>query len=100
MSRNTSTRPDVLASKADSAGSARRRWNKLSCKPFNAIRNLAQLLRDFWTQFGSLGLGAAAYKAGPKPASDWLARYHKEKCVTSAVLPLTTLRRAAGLTAC
>src|SRR6516165_8354646 len=82
MSRNTSTRPNLLASKADSAALTRQRWNKLSCKPFNAIRKSAHLLRGLWTQFGSLGLGAAAYNAGPKPASHWLARYHKDSGIT------------------
>jgi hypothetical protein len=44
--------------------------------PFDAIAAIdksAQLLRDLRMQFGNLGLAAAAYNAGPKRVSDWLA---------------------------
>jgi hypothetical protein len=43
--------------------------------PFDAsaaIDKSAQLLRGLRTQFGNLGLAAAAYNAGPKRVSDWL----------------------------
>jgi hypothetical protein len=43
--------------------------------PFDPIRALqasARLLRDLITQFGNLGLAAAAYNAGPKRIVDWL----------------------------
>jgi hypothetical protein len=45
--------------------------------PFDAseaIGKSAALLRNLRTQFGNLGLAAAAYNAGPKRVSDWLAR--------------------------
>jgi hypothetical protein len=45
--------------------------------PFDAseaIGKSAALLRDLRTQFGNLGLAAAAYNAGPKRVSDWLER--------------------------
>jgi hypothetical protein len=45
--------------------------------PFDAseaIGKSAALLRDLRAQFGNLGLAAAAYNAGPKRVSDWLAR--------------------------
>lgn len=44
--------------------------------PFDAIAAIdksAQLLRSLRMQFGNLGLAAAAYNAGPKRVSDWLA---------------------------
>jgi Transglycosylase SLT domain/SPOR domain len=44
--------------------------------PFDAIAAIdksAQLLRSLRRQFGNLGLAAAAYNAGPKRVSDWLA---------------------------
>jgi Transglycosylase SLT domain/SPOR domain len=43
--------------------------------PFDAsaaISKSAELLRDLRTQFGNLGLAAAAYNAGPKRVADWL----------------------------
>jgi hypothetical protein len=39
-----------------------------------AIGKSAALLRNLRAQFGNLGLAAAAYNAGPKRVSDWLAR--------------------------
>jgi len=47
--------------------------------PFDAIAAIdksAQLLRALRIQFGNLGLAAAAYNAGPKRVSDWLAGRH------------------------
>ncbi|ACA17416.1 Lytic transglycosylase catalytic [Methylobacterium sp. 4-46] len=41
--------------------------------PFEAIPKSAELLREFRTQFGNLGLAAAAYNAGPRRVRDWLA---------------------------
>src|SRR6516164_1459319 len=38
-----------------------------------AITKSAELLRSLRTQFGNLGLAAAAYNAGPKRVADWLA---------------------------
>jgi len=39
----------------------------------DAITKSAELLRSLKSQFGNLGLAAAAYNAGPKRVSDWLA---------------------------
>src|SRR6516164_10113684 len=44
--------------------------------PFDALAAIdksAQFLHDLKNQFGNLGLAAAAYNAGPKRVSDWLA---------------------------
>jgi soluble lytic murein transglycosylase-like protein len=40
--------------------------------PFEAIPKSAELLREYRTRFGSLGLAAAAYNAGPRRVRDWL----------------------------
>ena len=42
--------------------------------PIQALRKSAELLRELRTQFGNLGLAAAAYNAGPKRVEDWLAK--------------------------
>jgi Transglycosylase SLT domain/SPOR domain len=39
----------------------------------DAIAKSAELLRSLKSQFGNLGLAAAAYNAGPKRVADWLA---------------------------
>ena len=41
--------------------------------PTSAISKSAELLARLRTQFGNLGLAAAAYNAGPKRVADWLA---------------------------
>lgn len=41
--------------------------------PTSAIYKSAELLARLRTQFGNLGLAAAAYNAGPKRVADWLA---------------------------
>ena len=41
--------------------------------PLQAIPASARLLRDLYQKFGSLGLAAAAYNAGPRRIADWLA---------------------------
>ena len=45
--------------------------------PLPAIRASARLLRDLVQQFGNLGLAAAAYNAGPKRITEWLAKKGK-----------------------
>jgi hypothetical protein len=45
--------------------------------PLPAIRASARLLRSLVQQFGNLGLAAAAYNAGPKRITDWLAKKGK-----------------------
>lgn len=41
--------------------------------PLQAIPASARLLHDLYLKFGNLGLAAAAYNAGPRRISDWLA---------------------------
>jgi hypothetical protein len=41
--------------------------------PLQALPASARLLHDLRTQFGNLGFAAAAYNAGPKRVSNWLA---------------------------
>jgi len=41
--------------------------------PLQAIAASARLLRNLVSQFGNLGLAAAAYNAGPRRIQDWLA---------------------------
>lgn len=41
--------------------------------PSQAVIKAAELLRDHWVRFGSLGLAAAAYNAGPGRVEKWLA---------------------------
>jgi hypothetical protein len=45
--------------------------------PQAAIAASARLLRNLVSQFGNLGLAAAAYNAGPRRIQDWLARKGK-----------------------
>jgi Transglycosylase SLT domain len=45
--------------------------------PLPAIRASARLLRSLVQQFGNLGLAAAAYNAGPKRITEWLAKKGK-----------------------
>jgi hypothetical protein len=42
--------------------------------PLQAIAASARLLRNLVSQFGNLGLAAAAYNAGPRRIQNWLAR--------------------------
>jgi len=41
--------------------------------PVQALPKSAEFLRDLRTQFGNLGLAAAAYNAGPRRVQEWLA---------------------------
>lgn len=45
--------------------------------PLEAIPASARLLRNLVSQFGNLGLAAAAYNAGPKKIQDWLGKKSK-----------------------
>ncbi|HVY58966.1 MAG TPA: transglycosylase SLT domain-containing protein [Xanthobacteraceae bacterium] len=45
--------------------------------PRAALRASARLLRSLFEKFGNFGLAAAAYNAGPKRISDWLANRGK-----------------------
>jgi Transglycosylase SLT domain/SPOR domain len=42
-------------------------------EPIPALREAARLLSQLRTEFGNLGLAAAAYNAGPRRVRDWLA---------------------------
>ncbi len=41
--------------------------------PVQALPRSAEFLRELRTQFGNLGLAAAAYNAGPRRVADWIA---------------------------
>ena len=43
-------------------------------EPIHALNVSGKFLRDLNAQFGNLGLAAAAYNAGPRRVSDWLAK--------------------------
>ena len=43
-------------------------------EPIHALNVAGKLVRDLNKQFGNLGLAAAAYNAGPRRVSDWLAK--------------------------
>ena len=48
--------------------------------PFDPLHSMAvsaKFLRDLLSQFGNLGLAAAAYNAGPKRVQDWMKRRGK-----------------------
>jgi hypothetical protein len=51
------------------------RWRGLTnpFDPYWSIRESAQWLGELRTQFGNLGLAAAAYNAGPRRIEDWLS---------------------------
>lgn len=67
--------------------------------PIQAITKSAELLRDLRTQFGNLGLAAAAYNAGPKRVQDWLARRRSLPKETRAYVRIVTGRSAEEWTA-
>jgi len=46
-------------------------------EPLAALNASGKLLSELVNRFGNLGLAAAAYNAGPKRVSDWLARRRK-----------------------
>jgi hypothetical protein len=62
--------------------------------PIEAIAKSAELLRDLRTQFGNLGLAAAAYNAGSKRVQDWLARRRSLPQETRAYVRIVTGRSA------
>ena len=59
-----------------------------------AIMKSAEHLRDLRKQFGSLGLAAAAYNAGPKRVQDWLAHARGLPQETEAYVRIVTGRSA------
>jgi hypothetical protein len=71
-------------------------WRGLA-DPFDPIQSItksAELLRDLRTQFGNLGLAAAAYNAGPQRVQDWLARRRSLPQETQAYVRIVTGRSA------
>ena len=56
----------------------------------DAITKSAELLRSLKSQFGNLGLAAAAYNAGPKRVADWLARHRGLPRETQAYVLIVT----------
>src|SRR6202011_1896192 len=62
--------------------------------PIEALPKSAALLRDLRTQFGNLGLAAAAYNAGPKRVVDWLAKRKLLPSETEAYVRIITGRSA------
>jgi hypothetical protein len=64
-----------------------------------AITKSAELLRSLRTQFGNLGLAAAAYNAGPKRVADWLAGQRDLPRETQAYVLIVTGHAAQEWTA-
>jgi hypothetical protein len=62
--------------------------------PLQAIAASARLLRNLVSQFGNLGLAAAAYNAGPRRIQDWLARKGKLPAETQHYVKTITGRPA------
>jgi soluble lytic murein transglycosylase-like protein len=60
-----------------------------------AINKSAALLQSLRQQFGNLGLAAAAYNAGPKRVSDWLARRRGLPSETLAYVRIVTGHQAS-----
>jgi hypothetical protein len=61
----------------------------------DAINRSAALLQSLRQQFGNLGLAAAAYNAGPKRVSDWLARKRGLPPETLAYVRIVTGHQAS-----
>jgi hypothetical protein len=60
-----------------------------------AINKSAALLQSLRQQFGNLGLAAAAYNAGPKRVSDWLAQRRGLPSETLAYVRIVTGHQAS-----
>lgn len=67
--------------------------------PLQAIPASARLLRNLVSQFGNLGLAAAAYNAGPKRIQDWLGKKGKLPEETKGYVKTITGRPAEKWTA-
>ncbi len=67
--------------------------------PLQAIPASARLLRELVSQFGNLGLAAAAYNAGPKKIQDWLGKKTKLPEETKGYVETITGRPAENWTA-
>lgn len=62
--------------------------------PLQAIPASARLLRTLFSQFGNLGLAAAAYNAGPRRIQDWLSRKGNLPQETQGYVKTITGRKA------
>lgn len=62
--------------------------------PLQAIPASARLLRTLFSQFGNLGLAAAAYNAGPKRIQDWLSKKGSLPEETQGYVKIITGRKA------
>ncbi len=62
--------------------------------PLEALRESAGFLRELRTQFGNLGLAAAAYNGGPRRVQDWLAKKGSLPRETQAYVRIITGRDA------
>jgi soluble lytic murein transglycosylase-like protein len=58
--------------------------------PAQALPKSAEFLRELRTQFGNLGLAAAAYNAGPQRVQDWLAGKRRLPSETLAYVRIGT----------
>jgi Transglycosylase SLT domain/SPOR domain len=58
--------------------------------PIGAVAKSAHFLRSLRSQFGNLGLAAAAYNAGPKRVEDWLAGRRRLPRETRAYVRIVT----------
>lgn len=67
--------------------------------PLEAIPASARLLRTLVSQFGNLGLAAAAYNAGPRRIQDWLGKKGKLPDETKGYVKTITGRPAENWTA-
>ena len=67
--------------------------------PLQAIPASARLLRNLVSQFGNLGLAAAAYNAGPKRIQDWLGKKGKLPEETKGYVKTITGRPVENWTA-
>ena len=75
-------------------GTARLRAVEDPFNPTEAIAKAAQLLHDLHREFGSLGLAAAAYNAGPGRVRDWLGGRRPLPGETRAYVLIVTGRTA------
>jgi Transglycosylase SLT domain len=75
-------------------GTARLRGLEDPFDPLRAIAKSAELLRDLHREFGSLGLAAAAYNAGPGRVHDWLGGRRTLPGETRAYVRIVTGRSA------
>jgi Transglycosylase SLT domain len=75
-------------------GTAAERLLRNPFDPAQALPKSAEFLRELRTQFGNLGLAAAAYNAGPGRVRDWLAGKRTLPVETQAYVRIVTGRRA------